>query len=465
MADDGTLEYLGRRDQQVKIRGFRIELGEIEAALETHADVQACCRCGSVCVAKERNASTAFVVLSAGATLSGRALRAWLGQMLPDYMLPARFVVLDALPLTPNGKVDRKALEQLQGQELAVGTDYVPPRTDLERRLAEIWQEVLRQERLGIHDSFFQLGGHSLLAMSVISRIRSQLDRDVPLRWLFEHPTVAGLACQIEASNAAPCAVEPIPRADRQQPLPMSFGQQRLWVLQQTLPEAATYNVPAVYRLQGPVDAARLQACLQVIQQRHEILRTALVQQDEMLLQQVLPSENVALPWQQVDWQQLTSSEWQQRLQDEVRRPFDLAQAPLWRAVWATLDTDDHILAVTFHHSVVDEWSLRVFFQELAQLYAAGGDVATAGLPALSVQYADYAAWQRRWLSGERLARQRAYWTEQLTALPPALELPTDRPRPARPSGQGACIASRSPRTWWPACGNWRARKKPACSR
>ncbi len=234
---------------------------------------------------------------------------------------------------------------------------------------------------------------------------------------------------------------------------------------QQTLPEAATYNVPAAFRLQGPVDPAPLQACLQVIQQRHEILRTALVQQDELLLQKVLPSENVTLPWQQVDWQQLTSSDWQQRLQDEVRRPFDLAQAPLWRAVWATLDTDDHILAVTFHHSVVDEWSLRAFFQELALLYAAGGNVATAGLPALSLQYADYAAWQRQQLGSERLARYCAYWTEQLTALPPALELPTDRPRPARPSGQGGGAPLPDPRGRGGPRAATGARKGPACLR
>ncbi len=206
--------------------------------------------------------------------------------------------------------------------------------------------------------------------------------------------------------------------------------------------------MPAVYQLQGPVDTARLQICLKVIQQRHEVLRTALVQQDEALVQQVVAAEGVALPWQQVDWQQLTASEWQQRLQDEVRRPFDLAQAPLWRAVWATLDTDDHILAVTFHHSVVDEWSLCVFFQELALLYAAGGNVATAGLPALSLQYADYAAWQRQQLGSERLARQAHTGpSSSRPCRPPWNFPPIDRGR-SGPAGRGACTASRSPRTW-----------------
>ena len=209
--DDGTLEYVGRRDQQVKIRGFRIELGEIEAALETHADVQAAAVVAQSAGEGEKRL-VAFLVLSPGATVSGPTLRAWLSQTLPEYMLPTRFAVLEALPLTPNGKVDRQTLERTEGQELAVGTDYVHPQTELESQLAHIWQELLRLERVGIHDNFFQLGGHSLLALSVISRIRSQLDRDVPLRWLFEHPTVAGLACQIEASNAAPCVVEPIPR-------------------------------------------------------------------------------------------------------------------------------------------------------------------------------------------------------------------------------------------------------------
>ncbi len=207
---DGTLEFLGRQDQQVKIRGFRIELGEIESALETHAEVQAAAVVTQSAGEGEK-CLVAFLVLSPGATVSGPTLRAWLSQTLPEYMLPTRFAVLEALPLTPNGKVDRQTLERTEGQELAVGTDYVPARTELESQLAHIWQDVLRRERVGIHDNFFQLGGHSLQIMSVIACLRSQLDRDVPLRWLFEYPTVAALACQIEASNAAPCVVEPIP--------------------------------------------------------------------------------------------------------------------------------------------------------------------------------------------------------------------------------------------------------------
>ena len=307
---DGNIEYLGRRDQQVKIRGFRIELGEVESVLETHPDVQAC----AVVAAVENDGGeqwlAAFVVPRPGAKLSVRSLRSWLSRTLPDYMLPSQVSSLDALPLTLNGKVDRQALARVESVSISGGTPYVAPRTELERELVAIWRAVLHHDRVGIHDSFFDLGGNSLSALSVVADIRSRLCLEAPQRWLFEHPSVEGLACQIASASQRTVVAAPLPRANRQQPLPMSFGQQRMWLLQQTVSEPATYNVPVVCQPSGPVDEDRLQACLRVILERHESLRTALVRQGDALVQQVLPSELVQLPWQEVDWRRMSRRHW-----------------------------------------------------------------------------------------------------------------------------------------------------------
>jgi len=279
----------------------------------------------------------AFVVPRPGASLSWPALRSWLGEKLPDYMVPAHFFILPALPLTPNGKVDRQALEQLEGEALASGTEYVAPRNELESQLVAIWQEVLRLDRIGIHDDFFALGGHSLLAIALSSRLSALCQRSVPLRWIFEHPTLEALARRIETNGPSGPAWAAIPVVDRHEPLPMSFGQQRMWLLQQTLPDPATYHVPVVYQLQGSVAVDRLRSALQVILERHEVLRTALVQTGEALVQKILPATDVPLPWVEVDGTALPEGEIERRLNEEVRRPFDLNQAPLWRALWIQL--------------------------------------------------------------------------------------------------------------------------------
>ena len=440
---DGNIEFLGRMDQQVKIRGFRIELGEIESVLRTHPALST----GAV-VARPDDSNEmsliAFVVARDGAALSVDALRSWLGQKLPDYMIPSRFVVRETLPLMPNGKLDRKALAKLEGTALALATEYeyVAPRSDLERQLAVIWQAVLQQERVGVRDDFFELGGHSLLAISMVWRITSLLKRQVRLRWLFEHRTIESLARQIQSDGKETESFAPIERADRQQALPMSFGQQRMWLVQQTLPEPATYNQPVAYRLRGAVDTERVRKCLKVILDRHEVLRTSLVREGDRLVQRTSPVEAVVLPWKETDLRAVPLGQRQavtnEQMAEEVRRPFDLNQAPLWRALCIILGAEEHVLALTFHHSLVDEWSLRLFFKELEQLYAAGAPAELAGLPELPLQYADFGAWQRGRLAGESLARLRAYWLEELKDLPPALELPIERARPAQRSGRGA---------------------------
>ncbi len=435
------LEYLGRKDQQVKVRGFRIELGEIEAVLGANPELNACAivaqRDGTDC-----QSLCAFVVARDPARLSLEDLREWLGRKLPDYMVPARFAVLESLPLTSNGKLDRQALATLEGVALNSSNEYVAPRTNLERQLANVWQEVLPYDRVGVRDDFFALGGHSLLAITLGTRLSSLLQQPVPLRWIFEHPTVEGLARRIETDGRSSVPWAAIPPTDRRQPLPVSFGQQRMWLLQQTLPDPATYNVPVVYRLHGLVERERLRNSLQVIVNRHEVLRTALVQDGEALIQKILPTLEVILPWVEVDLQAVPVAELEavvrKRLAEEVRRPFDLCQAPLWRAMWLKLAADDHVLLINFHHSVIDEWSLRLLFKEWSQLYAARPQFESAQLPELPVQYADYAVWQRQQVGGELLEPERTFWRQQLKALPPPLELPTRGLRPVSRSGIGA---------------------------
>ena len=436
----GDVEYLGRIDHQVKIRGYRIELGEIEAVVCGHPGVSAC-----VVVAQDfgggNKGLVAFMVGRQRAGLSAGSLQQWLREKLPDYMIPSRFFAVPDLPLNPNGKLDRKALEKMGGKELATATDYVAPHDERERELAEIWQAVLRRERVGVHDNFFELGGHSLLAVAICAQVNRRLGVEMPLIWLFEHPTIEGLAKQLELGGHSDrtCA---IPKADRQKPLPMSFAQQGMWLLQQTLADPATYNLPLAWHLTGRVDRTEVCRALQAMAGRHEILRTALVLQDGNLLQQILAPNDMLVPWQEIDLKAVPTAQQKTALDEqllaEARRPFDLAQAPLWRAMWIELAADGHVLALAFHHSIVDEWSMRLFLQELQHLYATDGQRQLAGMPELPVQYADYAVWQRQRLAGAFLEHQQTYWREQLRDLPPHLELPADQAKPLRPTGLGS---------------------------
>jgi len=332
--------------------------------------------------------------------------------------------------LTHDFKADRESLAKPDGVDLDSGNGYVAPRNDWERGLVEIWQTVLRRERVGVRENFFDLGGHSLLAVIICSRIRRKLGLEVSLRLVFENPTVEQLSKQLVAMGGHSQHTSTMEMTDRQKPLPASFGQQGMWLLHQTLPDPATYNEPVAWRLSGPVEGEKVRRALQAMMERHEILRTALVQQGENLVQEVTPAKEVALPWQEMDLQGLPPSQEQtvleERLLVQTRQPFELGRAPLWRVAWVKLATEEHVLALTFHHSIMDEWSMRVFCQELERLYDADGHTERAGLAELPLQYADFAAWQRRRLSGDLLEQQRNYWKEQLRELPPALELPVD---------------------------------------
>uniref|UniRef100_UPI003B3A91E7 amino acid adenylation domain-containing protein n=1 Tax=Longimicrobium sp. TaxID=2029185 RepID=UPI003B3A91E7 len=438
---EGVLEYLGRLDHQVKVRGFRIELGEIEAVLRRHESVADC-----VVMARGDGGEQRLVAYVAG-EVETDALRAHVRRSLPEYMVPSAFVLLDALPMTANGKLDRKALP---APEYAADADrYVAPRTPMEEVLAGIWAEVLRIERVGVEASFFELGGHSLLATRVVSRIREVLGVEVPLRALFEGPTVAELAGRVEDIRSAGegDALPPLVPVAREAPLPLSFAQERLWFLHQMEPEDVGYNMHRSSRLRGGFDASALERALTELVRRHETLRTTFHPAEQGAVQVVHPAAPAQLPV--VDLTGLAPQDREQeasRLErEEVERPFDLERGPLLRVTLLRLSGDDHVLLLTVHHIVSDGWSLGILFRELFTLYegfsrSSGQAQPASPLPPLPVQYADFAVWQRGWLQGDVLQRQLDWWRERLGGAPPALELPTDRPRPAVASSRGASL-------------------------
>jgi amino acid adenylation domain-containing protein len=438
---DGNLEYLGRIDQQVKIRGFRIELGEIEAALHQHPAVQE-----AVVSDREDSAGqkylVAYVVPQATSDpVSTLQLRSFLQAKLPAYMLPTAFVLLESLPFTPSGKVDRRALPIPDLTKIDV-REFVAPRTALEVTLAGIWAEVLGLARVGITDNFFELGGHSLLGTQVISRVRQHLQVELPLRSLFSAPTIASLADWIAATHQETQILQPavIPSISRDQALPLSFAQQRLWFLDQLIPNSPFYNISQAVRLTGNLNLSALQQSLNEIGQRHESLRTSFIVVDGQPTQKITPDLNMSLAI--ADLTLLPATEREVQAQQEIaaaaQQPFHLAEPSLLRCQLWRLSEQEHILLLTMHHIISDAWSIGVLVRELATLYEAFAAEQSVSLPQLSIQYADFAHWQRDWLQGDVLESQLAYWKQQLASLPDVLNLPSDRPRPLKQSLCGA---------------------------
>jgi amino acid adenylation domain-containing protein/non-ribosomal peptide synthase protein (TIGR01720 family) len=439
---NGDLEYLGRADQQVKLRGFRIELGDIEAALARHPAV----REAVVLLRDER--LVAYVVLQEPRTKNQEpasaqrgswfsVLGSFLKEKLPDYMVPSAFVELDAFPLTTNGKLDRTALPAPTWAPAP--TEFTAPRTPTEELLASLWANLLEVTAVGREANFFALGGHSLLATRMVSRIRDAFGVELPLRDLFESPTLAGLAEQIERTRRG-AALPPITPVERVGHLPLSFGQQRFWFLDQLEPGSPAYNMPDAVRLTGQLDLAALEAALSAVVQRHESLRTSFGSVDGKPVQVIAPAAPIHIPL--TDLRHLPpverEAEARRLAAEEAARPFDLATGPLLRVGLLRLADDEHIALLTMHHIVSDGWSGQVLVREIAALYggaggSAAGEPETAPLPPLPplpVQYADYAAWQRATMQGDVLARQLEFWKNHLAGAPPLLELPTDRPRP-----------------------------------
>ncbi|MFE4337391.1 amino acid adenylation domain-containing protein, partial [Streptomyces sp. NPDC056831] len=367
-------------------------------------------------------------------------LRDFASNRLPAFMIPGVFVSLGSLPLTPNGKVDRAALPEPEGARPELDA-YVPPGTATEELIADIWAQLLGLDRVGVTDNFFELGGHSLLATRVRSRMRELLGAELPLHVLFDRPTVRGLAAALERAGTA-SALPPVTVADRRQPLPLSFAQQRLWFLQQLDHESAEYNVALPVWLRGEKpDVGALAAALGAVVTRHEVLRTRLVAGSDGIPYQVMdqPSEMFPLALVDVSAERDPVAAARELVAADAVLPFDLAADSLIRAMLIRVAPDEHVLALSVHHVVFDEWSDEVFRCELASLYEAFREGGPNPLPPLAVQYADFAAWQRQWLSGDVLEAQLAYWTHHLAGVP-TLELPTDRPRPLVRSTEGAAI-------------------------
>jgi len=443
----GEIEFLGRLDNQVKLRGFRIELGEIEAAVCGHPAV----REAAVLVREDQPGDKRLVAYVAGeeAIPPTPELRAFLSRKLPDYMIPAAFVVLETLPLTPNGKVDRRALAAVEpGRLETLSAEQAAPRDEIEELIAGIWCQVLGLEAIGVHDDFFELGGHSLLATRVVSKVREVLGAELPLRVMFEAPTVAGVSERLrrERTSVTSAPIVPLPREGRP---PASFAQERLWFLDQLGDDCAAYNVPAALALRGALAPAALEAAVNEVVRRHEVLRTTFAEpfaeEPGRVVQVIAPSLRLSLP--EVDLRLATepSREARRLAREEGLRLFDLRTGPLLRVALLRLRDDERWLLLTQHHIASDGWSIGILLRELSTLYDAFAAGRPSPLPELPVQYADFAAWQREHLAGDALEAQLAWWRERLESAPPALELPADRPRPAVLSPRGGLRSASLP--------------------
>ena len=423
---DGALEILGRLDNQVKVNGVRIEPGEIEAALETHEAVRA----SAVVAVPDADGQPSLVAYLVAPGAEADTLRAHLTARVPAAMLPRAWVFLPALPLTPTGKVNRAALPAPDNSR-AAGPPFVAPRDPNERALAAIWSEVLRVERVGVHDNFFDLGGHSLIAAQVAVRAARTLGWQLPVRAIFDSPTVAALARQYGAPGESTGAGGSEPdRADESHPL--SFAQQRVWFIDQLNPGRAAYNITRAFAIGGPLDIDALRAALTGLVRRHATLRTTVSEVDGEPRQVVHPPAPVGLPVSDLETVSDPEAESASAIGAEVSKPFDLRRDPMLRAVLIRRAPERHVLLITVHHIAVDGWSLGLLERDLGSLYAAARDASPAPEPRDLVPYTDFARWQREQSQGPSFDRHRSYWRERLRSLP-RTELLSDRPRKPEP--------------------------------
>jgi amino acid adenylation domain-containing protein len=446
---DGSLVFLGRVDHQVKVRGLRVELGEIESALGRHPEVSE-----SVVVARGEGADrelVAYVVGREGRSPSEGELRDFLRSVVPLSLVPSRLVTLAVLPRTPHGKVDRLALPAVAraqpDREVAEDTSA----NQAVQLVTAIWCDVLNLDQVGPTESFFELGGHSLLATRVISRLRQIFGIELPLRTLFEEPTVAALARRVKEAlrsglTSAVPPLSPVARTGREA-LPLSFAQQRLWFLDQLEPGGSGFNMPLALRFSGTLDVSTLSRAFDEIVRRHETLRTTFPAVEGQPVQRIAGWRPRGLPV--ADLTSLPADHRQDAswalISAEAVLPFDLADGPLHRLILLHLAAGEHVLLATFHHSIADGWSLGVLTRELATFYSAFARGQASPLPELSIQYADYARWQREWLQGEALAEELGYWRRRLEGAVPVLDLPTDLPRPSIQGSRGAALSRAIP--------------------
>ncbi|MFW6357632.1 MAG: amino acid adenylation domain-containing protein [Chroococcales cyanobacterium] len=429
---NGQLECLGRIDSQVKIRGFRIELGEIESVLTQQDGIKE-----AVVVAREDNPGDKQLVaylVTEGGWPTVAELRRLLKQQLPDYMIPGAFVTLEKLPLTPNGKVNRRALP---APEITVNpVEVAIPRTPIEELLVNIWQEVLNLDVVGIEDDFFELGGHSLRATQLVSRIQEAFNLEIPLRCLFEAPTIAQFAQEIERiqrSQFFPSQLPLVP-ISRTESLPLSFAQQRLWVLESLEEGSTSYHIADAVRIEGSLNVKALEQSFEALIQRHETLRTYFINVEGQAVQKI-ESSLIQFSLPIVNLSSLSPIEQEKEVQrlalTTAQAEFELSQAPLLRSQLICLSDTEYILVLSLHHIISDAWSMGVLVQELIAFYQGYSQNQSVPLPPLPIQYVDFASWQRQWFQGKGLEEQLSYWKAQLKDAPAILELPTDRPRPA----------------------------------
>ena len=422
---NGSIEYLGRIDNRVQIRGFRIELGEIEATIAKYPEIKDCV-VNDWEDSADRKRLVAYYI--AEESIESKQLREYLQPKLPDYMIPSAWVQLESFPQTPNGKCDRNALP-IPDSTLTTN-NYIAPTTPAEKILTNIWQEVLNVDRVGIGDNFFELGGHSLLATQVVSKIRQNLSLEFPLRCLFEHPTIAKLAPRLQSSALR--EIPPIKPVSREQDLPLSFAQQRLWFLAQLEPDSPAYNIPEALNLQGKLDVRVLTQTLEAIIERHEVLRTNFKTVANKPVQVIHPQVDLELPI--IDLTSLPPTEREREVakltKQEALKPFNLERDSLLRVSLIRLGKIEHIILFTMHHIISDGWSTGILVREVATLYRAFLAQLPSPLPELPIQYADYAVWQRNYLQADVLDRQLNYWKQKLGGKLPVLNLPYRKQQP-----------------------------------
>ncbi|GAA4316755.1 hypothetical protein GCM10023149_13960 [Mucilaginibacter gynuensis] len=431
---DGNIEYSGRKDDQVKIRGYRIELGEIESVAQQSGLVKQ----AVVIAANDAQGSKRLIGYAVpDADYSKDKLIAYLQSVLPEYMVPQLWVEETVFKLTPNGKIDKRALKapDLTGSQAGI---YRAPSNETEEKLAAIWSELLGVKQIGIDDNFFDLGGHSLLAIRVISQIRLQLGKELVVRELFTHPTVATLSKRIlnQDEEAEANILPPITVASRPTEIPLSFAQERLWFIDK-LEGSLQYHIPAVFRLKGTLNKTALENTFKAIVNRHEVLRTVIAEKDGLGYQQIQAPGNWKLITSKASG--ISETELKEDIQNAINAPFDLGTDSMLRAGLIEISDEENILIVTMHHIASDGWSVSVMVREFVELYRSEINGTIAQLPALPVQYADYALWQRAYLQGEVLDKKLSYWKEKLDDVAP-LQIITDRPRPAVQSTNGSSV-------------------------
>ncbi|MCU7493270.1 MAG: amino acid adenylation domain-containing protein [Ignavibacteria bacterium] len=443
---DGNVEFLGRMDNQIKLRGLRVELGEIETAVSEFDSVR-----DSVVIAREDTPGdkkiVAYIVTRDGNPIPAPELKHFLADRLPEYMIPSAFVTLEKLPVTPNGKVDRRALPAPDVNEIMkeMESNYVAPRSVAEGVIASIWSGVLKVPKIGINDNFFELGGHSLLATQVISRIRTAFNIEIPLRSIFENPTVARMGQIVEKEEMKKNGLisRPVLPAPREALIPLSFAQERLWFLDQLEPGNSFYNMPETYRIKGKLDKYILEESLNEVVRRHEILRTSFLTVDGKPSAVISPELKIMIGFTDLS---IYPSEEQDKIIEnislrEAQRYIPLTEAPLFRTTLLKVSEEDYIIKVILHHIITDEWSSGIMLREIALMYNALLLNTKPSLPELNIQYTDYAFWQREYLRGENLERQLSYWKDKLSGIPLSLELPFDHPRPPIQTYRGDYIS------------------------